>query len=139
MRGDGLAEQRMRCKTFLGKANGGRSHGAEAHGAPPLQRLDPGVRRRRHDRAQEATRDLAAVPLHEIVGCHELGPSAQAAHREDLPALGVIKDDGRYALHTDEVALQHAERNAGRHAGIDGVATRLQDGKSRVRREVVAR
>ena len=73
MRGDGLAQQRMRRKAFLGKSNRGRGHLAEAHGAPALQRLDPGVGRRRHDRAQQAARDLAAVPLHEIVGRHSLG------------------------------------------------------------------
>jgi hypothetical protein len=57
----------MRSKTFLGKANGGRSHGTEAHAAPPLQRLDPGVRRRRHDCAQDTARDLAAVTLQKKV------------------------------------------------------------------------
>jgi hypothetical protein len=51
----------------------------------------------------------------------------------------VIEDDGRYARHTDEVALQHAERDTGGHAGIDGVAARLQDSKPGVRCEVVAR
>ena len=139
MRGDGLAQQRMGGEAVPGEAHRGRRHIAEAHGAPALQRLDPGIGRRWHHRAQQAARDLAAVALHEIVGRHQLGPHAQAADRENLPALGVVEDDRRHAGDIDEVALQHAERDAGGDAGVDGVATRLQHRKSRVRRQVVAR
>ena len=139
VRGNGLAKQRVRGKALLGETHRGRGHLAEAHRAPPLQRLDPSVGCRRHDRAQEAARDLAAVTLHEIVGRHELRPNAQPAHGEDLPAFSVIENDGRYTRHIDDVALQHAERDTGGHAGVDGVAARLQHRKSRVRRQVVAR
>jgi hypothetical protein len=65
--------------------------------------------------------------LHEIVGRHALWPRPQAADGEDLPAFGVVEDDRRDARDIDEVALQHAKRDAGRHARIDGVAASLQD------------
>ena len=74
-----------------------------------------------------------------VVGRHQLRPDAEAADREDLAALGMVEDDRRHARDVDDVALQHAERDARGHPGVDGVAARLQNLKPGMRRQVVAR
>ena len=103
-----------------------RSDLAEAHRAVALQRRDPGVGRRRHDDAQDAERDLAAVLAHEELGVERARPGAEPGDRHDLALLGVVDHDRRDAGEIDEVDLQDAERDPGRDAGIDRVAAGLQ-------------
>ena len=58
--------QRVDGKAVAREADRGLRDLAEAHRAEALERGDPGIGRRRHHRAQDALRDLAAVVLLEV-------------------------------------------------------------------------
>ena len=64
---DDLGHQRVDGETLARKADGGLGNLTEAHRAPLRERRDPGVGCCRHDGAQNALRDLAAVMLLEEV------------------------------------------------------------------------
>src|SRR4029079_6013438 len=88
---------------------------------------DPGVGRRRNDDTQDAERDLAAVLAHEKLGVERAWPGAEPGDRHGFALLGVVDHDRRDPGEIDEVDLQYAERDPGRDAGVDRVATGLQD------------
>jgi len=49
----------------------------------------------------------------------------------------VVENDGRDARYADEIALQHAQRQAGCNSSIDGVTAGFQYRKPGVRCQVV--
>ena len=67
---------------------------------------------------------------------------AETGDGDDLapfPSLGPGTDhDRRHAGHVHLVGMQHGKRNAGRAAGIDGIATRLENRKTGGSGEVMA-
>ena len=136
---DGLDEARVGRKTVVCQANGSRRHIAEAHGAVGFQRRDPARGRPRHDAALQALGDLAAVVLAEILRRRLHRPHAETVDGDDLAGLGQPDHDRRDACDVDQIALRDAERQARRDAGIDCVATGLQDQERRVRGREMAR
>ena len=75
---------------------------------------------------------------HEQLGVERLRPGPEPGDRHDLAAVGEIDHDRRDAGDIDEIALQHAERDAGGAAGIDRVAAGFEDRKPGGGGEIVA-
>ena len=138
VRGDDLGHQRMGREAVAGEPDGARRHLAEAHGAEAFEGGDPGVGRRRHDRAQDAARDFAAVALLEIVARHGFRPGAEPRDGDQPILLGRIDDDRRDAREVHIFRLHHAERDAGRHSRVDRIAAGFEDAKPRLGGEIVA-
>ncbi len=63
---------------------------------------------------------------HEQFGVERFGPRPEAGDRHHLALLGEVDHDRRDASDVDQIALQHAERDAGGDPGIHRVAARLQ-------------
>ena len=83
----------------------------------------------RNHGAQNAFRDLAAVPLLEKIGSHGARPAAQAAYRQHVARGGAIDHDRRHTGDVHQVALQNTQRDACRNAGIHGIAAGLKHGE----------
>ena len=137
VRGDRDGEQRIHREALAGIADRIRRDIGEAHRAVAPQRGDPGIGRGGDDGAQHAVGDLAAVLAHEDVGRQCLRPPAETG---DALHLTVRQPDHDRCDAGDvhQIRLQHAERDAGRAAGIDRIAAGLQDGERGRCGEVVA-
>ncbi len=103
----------------------------------PAQRGDPSVGRRRYNSSQHAVRDCPAVFAHEQIGRDRLRPPAQTCDTFRR-AIRQPDQDRRHASEIHQIGLQHPQRDARRHAGIDRVAAALQDRKPSRGREIVA-
>ena len=123
--GDPVRHERVHGEPLARVADRSMGHVAEPHRPVALEREDPCVRRRGHHRAMDAVGDRALrVERLDIRG---LGPAAEAGNRDHLVALRQVDDHRRNAGELHLIAVQHAERDSGGDAGIDRVATGLQD------------
>jgi hypothetical protein len=93
--------------------------------------------RRRDDSALDVGQDAAALVLAEPCGTRQLRPRAEAADRHRLAGSGQVDHDRRHAGEVNVLALQHAQRDTARHAGVDRVAAGLEDLEPDLRGEVV--
>ena len=84
-----------------------------------------------------AVRDAPAVLAPEECRGGRLRPDAKPVDRHHLAALGKADHDRRDAGDVDDVALQYPERDPGRDAGVDRIAARFEDEKTRMRRRVM--
>ena len=75
---------------------------------------------------------------HKEFGVERLGPGAEPGDGDDLTLLGEVDHDRRHPGDIDQIALQHAERQAGRTPGVDRVAAGLQNVEPGGRGEVMA-
>ena len=133
-----LGHQRIHRKAVAGEPDRRRRDLAKAHRAVAPERGDPGVGCGRNHGAHDPLGDLAAVLAHEQLGVERLGPGAEPGDRDHLAARGVIDHDRRHPGDIDQIALQDAERDPGRAAGVDRVAARFEDRKPGGGGEVVA-
>lgn len=106
--------------------------------AVALQGGDPGPGRGRNDRAQQAFRHHAAELAFESFARGRGRPAAQPVYGDDPVFRGQVDHHGRDARDVDLVAVHHAQHQAGRHAGVHGVAARFENLERGVRGEVVA-
>ncbi len=135
---DELRHHRVHRETVARETDGAGRDVAEAHRSEMFQRGEPRIRRSRHHAALHAFRYLAAVPLHEVVRCNRLGPHAEPIDAMHFLVLRRIDDLGRHSGEIDLVGLQHPDRNARGHAGIDRVAAGLQDLEAGMRGEIMS-
>ncbi len=136
MGADGLGEQRVHREAFGGEADRRGGDVAEAHCPVAFECGDPGIRRSGNDGAQHAFRDAAAMFAHEKLRIERARPMAQAGNGFNC-AIRQPQDDRRHPGEIHQVGLQNAERDAGGAAGVDRVATGLQDREAGHRCEIM--
>ena len=100
----------------------GRRDVGERHRAPALERGEPRGGRGGHDRAREARRDLAAVPLAEVREARGARVRPDAGHLERRARPREVHEDRRHAGHADHVGVHDAEREPGGDPRVDRVA-----------------
>jgi hypothetical protein len=66
-----------------------------------------------------------------------LRPPPQSRERDDFVAIGEVDHHRRHAGELNLIAVQHAERHARGHAGVDRVAARLEHRPAGFRGEIV--
>ena len=71
------------------------------------------------------------------IGSHRARTGAQAADGRHLALVGAIDHDWCHAGDIDQVALQHAQRDARRDPRVDGIPARLQHDKRGMRGAVM--
>ena len=138
MHRDHVRHQPVHGKAGAREADRRRRAIAEAHRSVILQRRDPGVGRGRNHGAQNAFRDPPNVPLLEKIRSHGARPSAQAAYRQHVALVGAIDHDRRHPGDVHQIALQNAQRDARRNAGIHGIAAGLKHGERGMRGAVMS-
>ena len=134
---DEIGHVRIDRKTLAGDADRRRRDLGEGHRAVFFERGNPRVGRRRHHRALDSDRDLAAVVLLKIFGARLFRPAAEAADRHRLAALGEPDEDRGHPADADMDALEDAGRDPGRDPGIDRVAAGLEHLQTGLRRHVM--
>ncbi len=136
MQRDRLGQQRIDGVALTGIADGVLRDIAEAHGAVAFERGDPGIGRGRHHGAAHAVRNLPAMFAHEDIGRQGARPVAQARDGLDR-AIREPDHDRRDTRDIHQVRQQHAQRHAGRAAGIDRIAAGFEHRHRRGRREIM--
>ena len=116
----------------------GRGDVSEPHGAVAPEGKDPRVGGGRHDGAQDPGRDVTVELGDEAVEGGGARPPAETAHGHHPLLFREVDHDRGDAGELHHVAVHHAEREPGRHPGVDGVAAGLEDLVAGLRREVVA-
>ena len=112
---------------------------AKRHGAVTFQRGDPGIGRGGDHAALDVGQDAAALMLAEPCGGGQFRPRPEAADRHRLPGFRELDHDRRHAAEMHVFALQHAQSDARRHAGVDRVAAGFQDFEPGLRGEIIGR
>ena len=126
-------------EALAGIADGGRGDFGKRHRAEFRQRGNPGIGRGRHHGSQKPDGNASAVAVAKQLEARRLRPVSETGDAEHLAALGGIDQHRGHAGELDLVAVDHAERDPRRDAGIDRIAAGLQHGRARLGRQIVAR
>ena len=110
----------------------------EGHRPVLLEGGQPGVRRGRHNRSQNAGGYLAAGVLVEVVDVCRAGPPPKPADGHDVVGRRVVDRDGSNPAEVRGVGQRDVDGDTGCHARIDCIAAVLQDPVPGRRRQVVA-